>query len=118
MGNAVSPAAERGTARAGRRLAPTLPTLPGGGADGFARTSPVGSFARNPLGFYDLGGNDWEWCVDRFAPGGETRVLRGGSWGNVRADLLLSGKRIDAFPNARSDLYGFRVVLETRRSGG
>ncbi len=94
-----------------------LPTLPGGFDDGFARTSPVGSFAPNALGFYDLGGNAWEWCVDRFAPGGEARVLRGGSWGNVRADLLLSCKRIDAFPNARSDLYGFRVVLETPAFG-
>ena len=95
----------------------TLPTLPGGFNDGFARTSPVGSFAPNARGFYDLGGNAWEWCVDRFAPGGEARTLRGGSWGNVRADLLLSCKRIDAFPNARSDLYGFRVVLETPAFG-
>ncbi len=94
-----------------------LPTLPGGFNDGFARTSPVGSFAPNARGFYDLGGNAWEWCVDRFAPGSEARVLRGGSWGNVRADLLLSCKRIDAFPNARSDLYGFRVVLETPAFG-
>ena len=90
-----------------------LPTLAGGFDDGFVRTSPVGKFTPNTLGFYDLGGNVWEWCVDRFAPGGESRVLRGGSWANVRADLLLSGKRIDAFPNTRSDMYGFRVVLET-----
>ena len=94
-----------------------LPTLPGGFDDGFTRTSPVGSFAPNALGFYDLGGNAWEWCEDRFAPVGESRVLRGGSWGNVRADLLLSGKRIDAFPNTRCDLYGFRVVLETPAFG-
>ncbi|MBE7212142.1 MAG: SUMF1/EgtB/PvdO family nonheme iron enzyme, partial [Gluconacetobacter diazotrophicus] len=88
-----------------------LPTLPAPFNDGFPRTSPVGSFAPNARGFYDLGGNAWEWCVDRFAPGGEARVLRGGSWGNVRADLLLSCTRVDAFPSARSDLYGFRVVL-------
>ena len=49
--------------------------------------------------------------------GSEARVLRGGSWGNVRADLLLSCKRIDAFPNTRCDLYGFRVVLETPAFG-
>lgn len=95
----------------------TLPTLPNGFADGFARTSPVGSFPPNRAGFYDLGGNAWEWCEDRFAPGGEARTLRGGSWGNVRPDLLLSGKRIDAFPNTRCDLYGFRVVLETPTFG-
>ena len=94
-----------------------LPTLPAPFNDGFPRTSPVGSFSPNVLGFYDLGGNAWEWCVDRFAPGSETRVLRGGSWGNVRADLLLSSTRVDAFPTARSDLYGFRVVLETPAFG-
>ena len=94
-----------------------LPTLPGGFDDGFPRTSPVGSFPPNRLGLYDLGGNTWEWCEDRFAPGSEARVLRGGSWGNVRPDLLLSGKRIDAFPNTRSDMYGFRVVLETLAFG-
>ena len=94
-----------------------LPTLPVGSSDGFPRTSPVGNFVANTLGFYDLGGNAWEWCIDRFAPGGEARTLRGGSWGNVRADLLLSSKRIEAFPDTRSDLYGFRVVLETLAYG-
>ena len=95
----------------------SLPTVPGGFEDRFPRTSPVGAFPPNRLGLYDLGGNTWEWCVDRFAPGGEARVLRGGSWANVRPDLLLSGKRIDAFPNTRSDMYGFRVVLETPAFG-
>jgi formylglycine-generating enzyme required for sulfatase activity/serine/threonine protein kinase len=87
-------------------------TVPGF-ADGFTRTAPVGSFAPNPLGFYDLGGNVWEWCQDRFGPGSETRVLRGGAWGNVNPDLLLSSKRIEDLPHSRSDFYGFRVVLET-----
>ncbi len=93
----------------------TWRTLPNN--DGFPRTAPVGSFAPNPLGLHDLGGNAWEWCEDRFAPGGETRVLRGGAWANVDAELLLASKRIEAFPHAHSDLYGFRVVLETPAFG-
>lgn len=93
----------------------TWRTLPNN--DGFARTAPVGSFAPNALGLHDLGGNAWEWCEDRFAPGGETRVLRGGAWANVDAELLLASKRIEAFPHAHSDLYGFRVVLETPAFG-
>ncbi len=91
---------------------PAWRTVPGGYADRWTRTSPVGSFPPNALGFYDLGGNAWEWCVDRFAPGGETRVLRGASWSNASTDLLLSSARAEAFPHTRSDLHSFRVVLE------
>lgn len=32
--------------------------------DGFAFTSPVGSFAPNDLGVHDINGNIWEWCSD------------------------------------------------------
>jgi sulfatase modifying factor 1 len=63
--------------------------------DGFAYTSPVGSFEANPWGLYDLLGNVWEYCFDRFDPNyyqsspvedpkgpnvGELFVIRGGSW--------------------------------------
>ncbi len=96
---------------------PTWRTVPGGYADHWTRTSPVGSFPPNALGVHDLGGNAWEWCVERFAPGGETRVLRGASWSNAASDLLLSSWRAEAFPHTRSDLHSFRVVLETPAFG-
>ena len=36
--------------------------------DGFAGTSPVGSFAPNGYGLYDMIGNVWEWTCERSGP--------------------------------------------------
>jgi formylglycine-generating enzyme required for sulfatase activity len=80
------------------------------GADEYARTSPVGSFAMNGLGIYDLGGNVWEWCEDWYAS--ETfRVMRGASWGNVVDIYLRSSCRLKVNPGRRDGSCGFRVVL-------
>jgi formylglycine-generating enzyme required for sulfatase activity len=59
---------------------------PGGGAargPNLERTTKVGSYPPNRLGFYDLHGNVWEWThsvVDSHTFEGSDRVFRGGCW--------------------------------------
>ena len=85
--------------------------VPGGYVDAFPRTSPVGSFPANALGFFDLSGNVWEWCADAYARGGLARVTRGASWGSDRPAYLQSAKRNPQFPETRSDELGFLLAL-------
>jgi formylglycine-generating enzyme required for sulfatase activity len=79
--------------------------------DGYARTSPVGSFGANRFGLYDIGGNLWQWCEDFYQSQSHHRVLRGGSWCNYHPYFLLSSYRGRDAPDTRGSFIGFRVVL-------
>ncbi len=93
--------------------------------DGFATTSPVGSFPPNHYGLYDLAGNLCEWCEDEHCPEDPRsfipdyqkgrRVLRGGDWTVSQPVQLLSGQRFAENPKLRNEYNGFRVVLAKRR---
>jgi hypothetical protein len=85
--------------------------------DGFAWTSPVGSFNANKYGLYDMGGNVWEWCEDWWNSEQKSKVLRGGSWYNGALKLsLLSSCRIHASADQGTDNYGFRIVIAREMS--
>ena len=84
---------------------------------GFRETAPVGTFAPNRIGIYDLGGNVWEWCMDSFEKGSADRVLRGASCFNDDPLYLMSSFR-DHFPPERSrNNIGIRLVLAPAAAG-
>ena len=85
--------------------------------DGFAWTSPVGSFKPNKFDIYDMGGNVWQWCMDSWNDKSTGKVLRGASWYNGALKLsLLSSCRVHAAPDSSTDNYGFRIVKATEGS--
>ncbi len=78
---------------------------------GYEYTSPVGSFAANRFGLYNMGGNVWQWCEDFFDGSSGDRVLRGGSWSSDDSEYLLSSFRRRCTADARAYNIGFRCVL-------
>lgn len=85
-----------------------------GYTDGFATTSPVGSFPANALGIYDIGGNVWQYCEDWFDNSKTERVLRGAAWCNGDFPNLLSSQRVHTPPYYHVDFAGLRCVLELK----
>ena len=87
-----------------------------GYSDGFATTSPVGSFPSNRFGLYDMGGNVCQWMQDPFRPNEqpENHVVRGGSWSDGLTNMLYSSLRSSIALGTHDSAIGFRCVLELK----
>jgi formylglycine-generating enzyme required for sulfatase activity len=106
--------------------------------DGAERTARIASYAENRFGFFDLGGNVFEWCEDPYrasmndadlleaysflkrekdSEGTPYRVLRGGSWVTYAEFALRSSYRDLGHPTSRYDHYGFRLVVSVGVGG-
>ena len=89
------------------------------------RPMPVGSFKPNGFGLFDMHGNAWEWCEDRYdkkyyatarntdlagPDSGDGCVLRGGSSGLAPWDCRCASRHVAPADYRYMDI-GFRVVV-------
>ena len=94
-----------------------------------SKTHTVGQKTANAFGLYDMHGNVWEWCNDRYdadyydtspsadptgPTSGSDRVLRGGNWFN-NAGFCRSADRHGGYPSGTYGIVGFRMVRRPKQ---
>jgi len=90
---------------------------------------PVGTKLPNELGIYDMSGNVWEWCQDRYdayssspqfnpmgASSGSNRVNRGGSFGGIERFVRVSSRSGATPVDSSFYILGFRLACSSNQS--
>ncbi len=94
------------------------------------KTNDVAVKKANELGLYDMSGNAFEWCMDKYgddyyanspkenpkgAAKGDKRIVRGGGW-NLNAKFSSVAFRYgNRFTGELYEYFGFRVVMEEKK---
>jgi len=126
-GNSLTPGGEH-------RMNVWQGTFPGRNTaeDGYVATAPVDAYAANGYGLYNMTGNVWEWTADNWSttwqrtggaalltdpagpPGGDRRVLRGGSYlcHSSYCWRYRTSARMGSTPDSPTGNVGFRCAAD------
>lgn len=105
--------------------------------DGHLGTAPVKAFAPNAFGLYNMAGNVWEWCADRWSstwhvqdlpatridpvgpPTGDAKVIRGGSFlcHSSYCNRYRVAARSQNTPDSSTGHMGFRCAASAGLDG-